>query len=207
MNEADKPAPDTRQPKRGNWQLRLIILVTLLPLVAAYVAFYTGWGVPDSTVNNGVLLTPAKDIKPLLDSGDPELVTFTDHKLWRLVLPVAGSCDEACAQSLYLSRQVHIRLGGKAERIERIALALDEPGSQYLASIAAQHPRLQVVELPPDAWQSWWHEAKLDKSRLGAGVYLLVDPQGMAFLAYSDRNDGNELLEDIKRILRYVPED
>lgn len=190
---------------KGSWQLRLMLLVTVLPLLAAYIAYYTGWGVPDDTVNHGQLLTPVADIKPLLaeTSGSP---SWTDHTLWHLVLPVAGNCVDDCARNLYTSRQVHIRLGEKSERVERMALALDAEAEAYLASVAAEHPTLQVLPVDAAAWHAW-QRALPGVDEVTAERFFLIDPQGFAMLAYTAGESGNDLLKDLKRILRFSPEE
>ena len=199
---------NTAQPKRGAWQLYAILLVTFVPLVSAYIAYYTGLGVPETTVNNGYLLQPAMDIKPLFAAAaDGETPNFKDNKQWRILIPVASSCNAACVNNLYVTRQVHVRLGEKAERVERIAVPVNgEEAAEYLKNIAVEYPRLQVVNIPASIWQNWWSGASVPAQNLSEHFYFLVDPQGFAMLLYNENNDGNQLLKDIKRVLRYSPD-
>ncbi len=191
--------------KKGRWHLRAMLLVTFVPLIAAYVAYYTGWGVPQTTVNNGVLLEPALDTTLLLADASGEPLDLSDIK-WRLLIPVTDPCNKACQQNLYVTRQVHVRLGEKAERIERVALAVGDAAEAYLADIRAEHPRLKILSISPSGWQDGWQGNQMPAAQEAEHFYFLVDPQGFAFLRYSEAHEGNALLKDIKRILRYTPE-
>ncbi len=191
--------------KKSRWHLWAMLLVTFVPLIAAYVAYYTGWGVPQTTVNNGVLLAPALDTRPLLADASGEPLDLSDIK-WRLLIPITDSCNEACLQNLYVTRQVHVRLGEKAERIERVALAVGDEAEAQLAAMSAEHPRLRTLSIPSSSWQSWWAGKHVPAAQEAEHYYFLVDPQGFAMLLYSEAHEGNALLKDIKRILRYTPE-
>lgn len=202
----EEKAPSESQPaNRGRWQLRLMLLITVVPLVAAYIAYFTGWGVPGSTVNKGDLLSPVLDVKPLLEDSGSGVPGFGSDTKWRLFIPVTEGCSEACQQNLYVTRQVHIRLGDKSERVERYALAIGDAATAYLDTIQSEHPKLKTLPVSSEIWYDWQAGSGLAEQPNGH-FYFLVDPQGFAMLKYSDEHTGNELLKDIKRILRFAPE-
>lgn len=208
QNKDPRAAEAQPAPRKGSWQLKAILIVTFVPLIAAYVAYYTGWGVPQSTVNNGRMLQPALDIKPLLADAEGTVPVFEDRREWMILVPVGADCGEACAKNLYVTRQVDIRLGEKSVRVERYVLNVGaEAGSAYLRSIAKDHPNLQVLSAKPSRWQNWVLASNLPPSTEQHHSYFLVDPQGFAMMKYTEQHHGNQLLKDIKRILRYSPED
>lgn len=175
--------------------------VVLLPMLAAYLMFTTGWGIPTGTVNKGDLLSPplAVELLDLRDvSGNPVDLLSGDKK-WRLLIPAGAACDESCQHALYVTRQVHVRLGDKATRIERYYLntapALDV---QTQAFIEREHPRLKV------AYIDGLDLAALQEASAPAGArYFLMDQEGFVMMSYNDQHSGNELLDDIKRLLKY----
>lgn len=189
--------------KKMSWQLIAILAVTLIPIIAAYVAYYTGIGVPKDTVNKGVLLEPAKNVSDVLGDASGDIPSFTDNLKWRLLIPVPRECDKDCQQNLYITRQVHIRLGEKGERVERYAVNLGgATGEEFLQSIRPEHPQLKHFSVSPDTWESWLKESNVP------GVdhyYLLVDQVGFAMMFYSVQHNGNQLLDDLKRVLRHSP--
>jgi hypothetical protein len=189
--------------RKMSWQLVAILLVTLVPMVAAYVAYFTGIGVPESRVNEGVLLTPAPNLADLLPRVEGEKPGFERNLLWRLIIPVPAVCDQACQRSLYITRQVHIRLADKSDRVERYAVNLGgAEGAAFLESIAAEHPGLKHFSVSEEDWRAWLGEANVPASE---HYYLLVDQVGFAMMFYSVQHDGNQLLKDMKRVLRYSP--
>ncbi len=196
----------TTAEKKTPWQLLAIIAVTVVPLIAAYVAYYTGMGVPEESVNEGIMLTPAPSFAALAElEGDA--LDFAAARKWRLIVPVPAECGDACQKNFYITRQVHTRLGAKAERVERYAVNLGgEAGNRYLESIKAGHPDLKMLDASGPQWQGWLGEAGAGLDLEGHHYYLLVDPQGFAMMAYTNDHTGNQLLADIKRILRYSPE-
>lgn len=200
----------TSQKPRSSppWQLIAILAVTIIPIVAAYVAYFTGVGVPDEHVNNGKLLEPARSLEDVLADADGDLPEFGgENRVWRLVVPVPYPCNQTCQNHLYLTRQVHIRLGEKAERVERYAVNLGgKAGEDYLTEIADEHPRLKRLSVAGKQWQNWLAETNAPQNVDAEPYYLLVDQVGFAMMYYDRSNDGNQLLKDIKRVLRFSPE-
>lgn len=192
--------------KKMSWQLVAILLVTLVPLVAAYVAYFTGIGVPQSKVNEGVLIQPARNVEDLLAVAEGDKPQLENNLLWRLLIPIPANCDQPCQQNLYISRQVHIRLADKAERVERYAVNIGgAAGAEYLQRIQAEHPGLKTFAVAPEQWEEWLHGTNVPGNTASDHYYLLVDQVGFAMMYYSVQHDGNQLLKDLKRVLRYSP--
>lgn len=195
------------KPKRGaSWQLVALLGVSFIPLLAAYIVYFTGWGLPKTTVNKGYLLSPALDFKTLKHHPSILAEPGSEHS-WKIVIPVSKNCDLACNQNLYVTRQVHIRLGEKADRIQRFAVNLDgDDGDRYLQNLKAEHPKLKLLQATELDWQNWIRQGLLPINYSDDDVYLLMDPFGFAMMMYSSDIHGNDLLKDIKRVLRYSPE-
>lgn len=197
--------PETAGSKRNQRTLYMILLVAFLPMVLAYTMFFTGVGVPDHTVNKGQLLPHPVNLEQLLGIADsPLLKDIQEQKKWRLVVPIPAHCDDSCQQNLYTTRQVHIRLGEKSVRVERLAVNLAGlEGQQYLDSIAADHPKLKTTSVDPQVWQHWLAESGAQLDLATEHFYLLVDQEGFAMMSYTTAQHGNELLKDLKRALKY----
>jgi hypothetical protein len=123
MNEDIEPI------KKRNRNYGLIILgIIILPTLAAYIMFKTGWGIPTDTSNKGTLLEPARAIDELILNNENDVLARLvedNKKRWRILVPVTQPCTEICQNHLYISRQVHIRLAEKAYRVERVLLLLE----------------------------------------------------------------------------------
>ena len=188
-----------------NGTLLAIILVAALPMLLAYIAFFTGWGVPNTTVNAGQILKQPIHVKALFAREKNTLLdTIETHKKWRILIPIFETCDSVCQQNLYTTRQVHVRLSEKGLRLERFAINLGgKKGQDFLTSIKQDYPYLKVESAHHLRWFQWIDSAQSGLSNLNKNFYLLVDQEGFAMMVYTDKQHGNELLKDIKRALKF----
>jgi cytochrome oxidase Cu insertion factor (SCO1/SenC/PrrC family) len=206
MTNLRKHTRHTEGQRNIPWPVILIVVATVLPIVAAYVAYYSGMGVPDETVNNGILLEPPVKLSALTDKATDEVPAIDEPK-WRLLIPVVTPCEQGCKENLYTTRQVHIRLGEKGTRVERIAVNLSgEQGKEFLNDIQAEHPLLQHFSVKREDWDAWLQNINAPDSLEQTPYYILVDQTGFAMMYYTVDHHGNELLKDIKRVLRFTPE-
>lgn len=195
---------DTPNKRRGQWQAAGLMLVVALPMLAAYAIYQTGWGIPDGTVNKGQLLDRPQalsDISPTLTDGSTWQID-SEPRHWRYVIPGTGECDQTCQDNLYLTRQVHIRLNEKADRVERIYLLLDDELSPELAELMEkEHPKLRVMSAARGDFE------QLMNTELSGEHYYLMDQQGYLMMRYGPEHKGNELLKDVKKMLKVTYED
>ncbi|WP_444920604.1 hypothetical protein ACJJID_17730 [Microbulbifer sp. CnH-101-G] len=180
-----------------------IIASVLLPMVAAYIVFYTGLGVPSGTVNQGELLQPPINIKELKVSsfGSQVPLLGNDSQKWRYLILDGSDCNEACEKLLYTSRQVHIRLGEKANRVERFLITDESMTHEKQKKLQIDHPRLKVLRLNESSMntlQALTAHQNIDETRA-----ILIDQDGFAMMVYDNQHSGNQLLKDIKRLLKY----
>ena len=190
-----------RNKKRSRRNFLMIVAVAVLPVMAAYIMFFTGIGVPGNTVNKGELLGQPISMEALLP--DDVWQTISADKKWRVFLPVDATCNARCEENFYTTRQVHIRLGEKSARVERYALNLDgAAGEAYLAGIAEDHPQLKTASVDGAQWREWSAPLAVYKEDRDNHFYLLVDQEGFAMMVYTDQH-GNDLLKDLKRALKY----
>lgn len=187
----------TSGKSRSRKPLVLILVVSVLPVFAAYFIFFTGWGMPENTVNKGQFIEPVS-LQPLVT--EDEWARFQEDKKWRLVVPVNSPCEEACQQNLYTTRQVHIRLDQRSKRVERLAYFSEGISETEKGRILEAHPQLKVLSARNA--ESWFGSLSLPES-IATDYYLLVDQEGMAMMAYDGNQHGNEVLKDLKRAIKF----
>lgn len=161
------------------------------------------------TTNQGVLLNPVVAIADLgLQDGDGAAWRWQDHRpKWRMVLRGDAFCEGDCAELLYLSRQVHIRLGKYSQRFERIYVVEgdDALSPELEENIRENHPFLKVVYAEPGAMETWL-SATNSATPKGVEELVLVDPSGVAMMVYNGQHTGNQMLEDLNHLLKYSAE-
>ncbi len=187
----------------------LVLAIILGPMIAAYIIYKSGVGIPIGTINKGDLLPQAQSIAGLSVAtlaGEP-LDLISAKKQWRLLIPVPINCTKTCLKNLYTTRQMHIRLGEKARRVERILLLQNAQQIKPMQKLLGQdHPRLKWALVNKDELKYLLQsEAELNRDIFQR--YYLMDQQGFIMMSYSDVHTGNQLLKDIKRMLKYSYEE
>lgn len=179
--------------KRAQLKLLLILTLFIAPVVLATLA-YKYWR-PDSFSNYGELIESV-EFKPaaLTTVSGAAFDAAALRGKWLFLLVQAGECDQACAQNLYLLRQVRMATGREQERIQRLALTTRPLADALLQEHAglhvARYADAQTLGVPlnrPDA----------------AGHIYLIDPLGRFVLRYPTEADGGKMLKDVQRLLKY----
>jgi hypothetical protein len=200
VNEGPTSAEPIQASPVSRFQGLAVFAAVALPMLAAYIVFYTGVAMPTDTVNEGELLQPARSLQqlPLAEAdGGAAIDLLAEAPKWRYLILGGNDCASECDKLLYTSRQVHIRLGDKADRVERLLLTTSPLSAERRTQLHAQHPRLRFVQVNAGELNH------LIDGPLTQTSALLVDPQGFAMMVYNNSHSGNQLLKDIKRLLKY----
>lgn len=192
--------PDPRAVRRGRIIALLLFAIAVLPVVLATAMYFGGWGATGASANKGQLLQPVAHIDEfdLADEqGQPLNARFyplTEEPKW-LVLTLAERCQDACREAIHTTRQVHIALGRESDRVERALWSPSLPEDQLtdypeLIRLSVAEGQSLPAELPGagDLQQSYQ-------------IYV-VDPNGNVILRYDNGNSGEDLLDDLKKLLR-----
>jgi cytochrome oxidase Cu insertion factor (SCO1/SenC/PrrC family) len=134
--------------------------------------------------------------------ANKDLTSKSVAKKWRLLVPVPAACADTCQKNLYTTRQVHIRLAEKAYRVERIILSLDELRPTLLKQLANEHPNTLRIESSEDRFFEWLASANFVESV--EQYYYLIDQEGFAMMRYNASHTGQNLLDDIKKLLKFT---
>ncbi|MCZ6710362.1 MAG: hypothetical protein O7B25_08365 [Gammaproteobacteria bacterium] len=175
--------------------LLLILAVFSLPLVLAWV-FTLGpmdWR-PANSVNYGVLLSPALDLKSfgVTDGAGAPLSIDGAAGDWFLVVMRNSPCAEDCHRWLKVAEQIQIAVGRDMDRVEIVVLGPD----------GAQARRSELTWL----MRSDGELARALNAATGQpardSVLLIVDYAGYAILMYQPDEAGPGALKDLKRLLK-----
>ncbi len=164
-----------------------LVAIVVVPIVAAYVAFfYLPAIIPSGTTNEGTLITPPLDARTV----SPDLLPADT---WLLMQPVDINCSDDCQQLLYLSRQVVTGLGKNSDRVNRVLLTSAPISDGFSALVSKEHQDLDVIQVS--------HE-KLDEITAERPVLFLMDPNGNIMMYYSLDKAGKPMLKDLKHLLK-----
>ena len=176
--------PDRR---KGRWQLILILLMVIGPMVLATLMYKLQFWVPDSRSYHGELIG---DGQTRADIG-----VQADEQRWQLLVTAPTACAADCQQLVYLARQLQIGLGRDASRASH-ALASAQPlSTDYDAKLKAEYPQLQRYALDLSTFGK-------NAAAPGDAQLWIVDPHGNLVLRYDATVKGKALLNDLRHLLK-----
>ncbi|MDX1516629.1 MAG: hypothetical protein R3288_07310 [Woeseiaceae bacterium] len=183
-----------RRDASGRLQLLLIAAVFLGPLALAAWLYYGGESMqPEGRVNHGALLTPIVNVAEIVPSSG---VLAQQQRRWLLVYDGPGQCDAACRDGLHTIRQLRLMLGRDRDRLLRVFLhGSTAPDTVFLAE---EHEGLLALEDP--SLSELLRTMKPDG--LDSGGYFLIDPLANLVLYFEPDLPPDDIVEDIKRLLR-----
>lgn len=195
----------SEQDRANRIKLLIIILVPFVLMLLAWAIFYSGFGMPSGTSNNGLLLNPPLQLNDTLEDGAEKIVQ-SDNLSWFFLLPGSSSCDEACQQRLYLTRQIRTALGKHTHKIERLYL-LDsgvEPDAAFSALLDQEHKDLRLVTISRAKLEAMVAASAAAERSLEQG-YFLTDFRGFTMLYYGEEHTYKDTMKDVKYLLKYAP--
>lgn len=176
---------------RRRGRLFTILLFTLFgaPVLVAWLL--VGSWRPAGSVAHGELMDPPQPLDNLVLQGSAGPVSGGSvwAEGWNLVYRGGVECGTDCAELLHQLRQIHLALGRRMSRVQRLLVLTGEPAPDFAALISAEYPRLRVLTLA-------------DEALLRAPAVYLVDPLGNAFMRYPPDTEPRGILKDLERLLK-----
>jgi hypothetical protein len=153
------------------------------------------------TTNQGALVKPAVDLTPILPA-----VNSASAPKWTVLVVGGNGCDAGCRDILHDTKNVHMLLGKYTNRMQRMYLPDRRTvDAEAITSLQAEHPFLQIIPIDVAPLQGLLagNSAAWDMQDTR---YLVLTPDNLAILFYSDDDDAGGLLEDLKHLLKYSPD-
>lgn len=185
---------------RGRWQLLLVLLVCLAPVLASYYAYYVAR--PEGRRNFGELIEPQRALPDLRAMNlNRQVSRLTNLRGQWLLLSVSSSvCKQRCRDNLYWQRQLRESLGQDKERLDWVWLITDD--GPLDATLLPALKTATVLRVSPAGVSAWLSPAP--GHGLDEHLYL-IDPPGhwmMRFVANLDTSGSAQARRDLERLLR-----
>ena len=192
--------------KRAVMPLILVVLVSLAPVIAAFLVYYNPQWRPDGMVNYGTLVQPQRP----LPTAEQLPATTLDGKpfdvrelrgQWLLVAADGAACPEDCAKKLYVQRNTHAMTGKNVERLSRVwFITDDEPVPQKVLDAYVGTIMLRVD--PDDLAKFLTVPAGMASTQEAlAQPIWIIDPLGNLILEYPEDPDPLKVRKDIGKLL------
>jgi hypothetical protein len=173
------PVPDqglaqsSGRTRLGRWKMVMVMVVCAAPVVASYFTYYVIR--PETRSSFGTLVEPQRPLPDVqvqrLDGQALNLQALKGQ--WLLLSTADAACDVACAQRLYLQRQLRETLGKEKDRLDWVWLISDSaPVSPEML------PGLQqavVLRVPATTLNTW---LPADTENAVQDHLYVVDPMG-----------------------------
>ncbi|WP_426119834.1 hypothetical protein [Pseudomonas sp. DSP3-2-2] len=173
--------------RKGRWQLILVLLVAIGPMILATSMYKFKFWVPENRSFHGEMIGNGQ--------SRADLGVQADESRWQLLVSAPKTCEAQCQHLVYLARQVQIGLGRDASRASHALAAAQPLDADYTARLTREYPQLQryPLELP-----------RYQKTAPGIEVPQLwiVDPHGNLVLRYGVDVNGKDLLNDLRQLLK-----
>ena len=198
-------------------KLTFLLLIAVVPISLAtwYFSVSENQG-RIGTTNKGTLVIPVIDLTTLglLDAdGKPAYLHFDeltrdvdpkDYKArpWQVIYLGGSDCDDACIDRLYFLRQIHVRLGGEAKRVQR---AYAQVGGDRLnlstateAAFKEQQADMQVFHGSREVLEKALSPSARGRDPVAEHFIYVADPVGNIMLYFTPENT----LSDLNKLLK-----
>jgi hypothetical protein len=179
---------------RGRRRLLVVAALFLGPFLVALLLHTVGWQ-PGRQVNRGALLSPALPLPPfqaaLLGTRAPAPAAGR----WTVLIVSIDGCEDACMRALDDTRRVLDLLGRDRDRVQRVLVATARLDSAPFA------PHSDLIGL--DASVVTDPALRAPFVDVAAGTIFVADPRRNIILRYAPAQDARDLLEDMKRLIKY----
>lgn len=189
MGAAMNPPSVSELPSRrkGRWQLILILMMVIGPMVLATLMYKLQFWVPDSRSYHGEMIGNGQT------RGD--IGVQADESRWQLLVTAPAACAADCQQLVYLARQLQIGLGRDASRASHALASAHPLSGDYEAKLKAEYPQLQRFSLDLSTFTN-------AAAAPGDAQLWIVDPHGNLVLRYDAKVKGKDLLNDLRHLLK-----
>ena len=210
-HEADAArSQDPRIRRRNRIMLVALLLLAMLPLIAAIWLYYgKPLDIAGARTNNGALLQPPGQLEELALLGETGPVVTGESRRWRVLYVAGDGCDDACFDRLHLLRQVQRLLGRESDRVQRLAVFPGGIDNGLRARLQEAFPRMDIVTGPENLLADVLRDRSLRGGELSlpaggapASALLTVDPLGNVIFLHLPEQIGEPILFDLKRLLR-----
>ena len=183
---------------RGRRIFLIVAAVFLVPVAVAFTLYYGKLWHPANSSSKGELINPAR---PLIVAGlrhpdgtpaGPEVLSGK----WTLIYIGDGRCDEACRNALVFGRQSRLALNNEMTRVQRVLLATANCCDQEYFSREQEG----LIALDASSKEASALLAQFPEEREHS--LFIVDPLGNLMMRHDASHTTQDLLSDLKKLLK-----
>ncbi|UOD50593.1 SCO family protein [Orrella daihaiensis] len=196
----------TQAKPRSIRPLILILIISIAPVIAAFVMYYNPSLQPGGSTNYGTLVDPQRP----LPSNEQLTVTTLDGQpfdlndlrgQWLLVAADEAACPESCAKKLFILRNTHAMTGKNVKRVSRVWFITDDaPVPAKVLEAYAGTIMLRAKPEQLDAFLAGQELAQGTEPELLEPIWI-IDPLGNLMMQYPKDPDPLKVRKDLGKLL------
>lgn len=195
------------QPKkRTNTPLILILLLSLAPVLAAFIVYYVPELQPEGSTNYGTLVQPQRPMPATeqlsLKTLDGKPFDINELKgQWLLVTADVGACPEPCAKKLFIMRNTHAMMGKNVKRMARIWLVTDD--APIPENVLEAYKGTIMLRADPKLIDTFFagKDVVSPKDAALSDPIWVIDPLGNLMMQYPKDPDPLQVRKDLGKLL------
>lgn len=197
---------ETTAKPRSIRPLVLVLLISIAPVIAAFVVYFNPSLQPGGSTNYGTLVQPQRP----LPSNEQLTVTTLDGQpfdlnelrgQWLLVAADQGACPESCAKKLFILRNTHAMTGKNVKRVKRVWFVTDDaPVPDKVLDAYAGTVMLRAKPEQLDAFLAGQALTAGNQSGLLEPIWI-IDPLGNLMMQYPKDPDPLKVRKDLGKLL------
>lgn len=196
----------SKKTERSIKPLILVLLVSLAPVIAAFLVYYNPQWRPDGNVNYGTLVEPQRPMPSAeqlpLTTLDGEPYDFNDLRgQWLLIAADGAACPEECAKKLYILRNTHAMTGKNVERLNRVWFITDD--AEVPQKVLDAYIGTVMLRVNPDDLAKFLTVPadSVNAQEALAQPLWIMDPLGNLILEYPKDPEPLKVRKDIGKLL------
>lgn len=198
MNAESRSPTPAKTPNRSVAPLIWILVISLVPVIAAFLVYYNPQWQPEGSTNYGELIIPQRT----LPGPDQLRVTTMDGKpfdletlkgKWLFVTADNAQCEEDCAKKLFIIRNVHAMTGKNVDRLARVWFITDD--QPVPEKVLEAYKGTIMLRADPASLGAFLNREELEKD------IWIIDPLGNLIMQYPENPDPLLLRKDIGKLL------
>lgn len=186
--------------------LILILIISITPVIAAFILYYNPSWQPGGSTNYGTILDPQRP----LPTNEQLTVTTLDGQpfdldelrgQWLLVAADEAACPESCAKKLFILRNTHAMTGKNVKRVSRVWFVTDDaPVPEQVLEAYAGTIMLRANPQQLDAFLAGRDLSAGDQAELLEPIWI-IDPLGNLMMQYPQDPDPLKVRKDLGKLL------
>lgn len=186
-----------KKPKSYLFIFLLLFTLFLMPFIVAMILYTKNplW-LHKKTVNKGILISSQVNLHQFkLISDNTNLLAFTNH--WFLFYLTTSSCQQVCQKNLHTMRQIIVALGKNSSRAKYGVILTNDKLFPHSVHIN-KDPKLLVYRVSKPELDKYFALLNMNKT---SDAYYLADPLGRIILYYPSDASGEDMYQDLSRLL------